>query len=81
MVLKLCQDEDIKVKQYATLTLVHFALNPKSITILIEKGVIDLFNSFSSISNVIIQTNVSWIFLALCKNGITGRTMLENGIT
>ena len=30
---------------------------------------------------VVIQTNVSWIFLALCNNGITGRTMLENGIT
>jgi hypothetical protein len=24
---------------------------------------------------------VSWIFLALCNNGITGRQMLENGIT
>lgn len=41
----------------------------------------DLFNSFASIDNGIIQTNVSWIFLALCNNGITGKTMLENGIT
>ena len=40
----------------------------------------DLFNSFGSIDNGVIQTNVSWIFLALCNNGITGKTMVENGI-
>jgi hypothetical protein len=48
---------------------------------LIQKGVMDLFNSFGSIDNSVIQTNVSWIFLALCNNGITGKTMVENGIT
>jgi hypothetical protein len=41
----------------------------------------DLFKSFASIKDAEIQTNVSWIFLALCNNGITGKTMLENGIT
>jgi hypothetical protein len=41
----------------------------------------DLFNSFGSMDNGVIQTNVSWIFLALCNNGITGKTMVENGIT
>ena len=69
------------MKQFSTLALVHFALNKQSINILIEKGVMDLFNSFASIDNGVIQTNVSWIFLALCNNGITGKTMLENGIT
>jgi hypothetical protein len=39
---------------------------------LIEKGIMDLFNSLGLIDNVQIQTNVSWIFLALCNNGITG---------
>lgn len=29
----------------------------------------------------VIQTNVSWIFLALCHNRITGEVMLKNGIT
>ena len=79
----LCKDAtgDIQVKQFSTLALVHFALNKQSINILIEKGVMDLFNSFASIDNGVIQTNVSWIFLALCNNGITGKTMLENGIT
>ena len=81
LVMNLCQDSDIDVKQFATLALVHFALNRQSISILIQKGVMDLFNSFASINNVTIQTNVSWIFLALCNNGITGKTMLENGIT
>ena len=81
IVMELCRDNDIQVKQFSTLALVHFALNKHSIAILIEKGVMDLFNSFASIENVVIQTNVSWIFLALCNNGITGRTMLENGIT
>lgn len=83
LVMDLCKDVsgDILVKQYSTLALVHFALNKRSINILISKGVMDLFNSFGSIDNGIIQTNVSWIFLALCNNGITGKTMVENGIT
>ncbi|CDW78052.1 UNKNOWN [Stylonychia lemnae] len=83
LVMDLCKDSngDIQVKQFSTLALVHFALNKQSISILIDKGVMDLFNSFASIDNGIIQTNVSWIFLALCNNGITGKTMLENGIT
>jgi hypothetical protein len=34
------------VKQYSTLALVHFALNEKSIQILIEKGVLELFDTF-----------------------------------
>jgi len=59
---------------------VHFALNKKSISILIDKGVLDLFDTFGNnpkdSNNVIIQTNVSWIFLALCNNGITGKKML-----
>lgn len=83
LVMDLCKDGsvDIKVKQYSTLALVHFALNKQSINILISKDVMDLFNSFGSIDNGEIQTNVSWIFLALCNNGITGKTMVENGIT
>ena len=35
----------------------------------------------SLIGDAQIQTNVSWIFLALCNNGITGKQMLTNGIT
>lgn len=30
---------------------------------------------------MVIQTNVAWIFLALCTNDITGRQMLQQGIT
>lgn len=41
----------------------------------------DLFNSLGVIGDAQIQTNVSWIFLALCNNGITGKQMLTNGIT
>jgi len=46
-----------------------------------------LFYSFTSQdaesthTNEIIQTNVSWIFLALCNNEITGKDMLVHGIT
>lgn len=77
--------------------MVHFALNQKSIQILIEKGVMNLFESFHSNNgareshtdssspenhqNLIIQTNISWIFLALCNNGIQGKEMLQQGIT
>ena len=83
LVLALCKDlkDDIKVKEYSTLSLVHFALNKRSINFLIEKGVMDLFNSFGSFNGKAIKTNVSWIFLALCNNGITGKEMLESGIT
>jgi len=56
LVMELCKDAsgDILVKQYSTLALVHFALNKRSINILISKGVMDLFNSFGSIDNGII---------------------------
>jgi hypothetical protein len=45
----LCRDktQDTIVKQYSTLALVHFALNRKSIKILIDKGVLGLFDAFS----------------------------------
>ena len=83
LVMRLCmnKDDQIQVKQFATLALVHFALSKNSIKILIDKGIMTLFNSLGMLDNVQIQTNVSWIFLALCNNGITGKEMLENGIT
>jgi len=81
LVMELCRDNDIEVKRFATLALVHFALNKRSINTLVEKNVMDLFNSFGSLNDKVIQTNVSWIFLALCNNGITGKAMLESGIT
>jgi hypothetical protein len=82
-VMSLCKDtrDDIIVKEYSTLALVHFALNKRSINFLIDKGVMDLFNNFGSFSGKVIKTNISWIFLALCNNGITGKKMLESGIT
>ena len=87
LVMALCRDksQDTIVKQYSTLALVHFALNRKSIKILIDKGVLGLFDAFSGnvddTNSMIIQTNVAWIFLALCNNDITGKQMLEKGIT
>ena len=83
LVMALCKDirDDIKVKEYSTLALVHFALNKRSINFLIEKGVMELFNIFGSFNGKAIKTNISWIFLALCNNGITGKEMVESGIT
>ena len=83
LVIELCKDhyDNIQVKQYSTLALVHFALNKRSIQFLIEKGVMELFNSFGKFNDKTIKTNVSWIFLALCNNGITGKEMVESGIT
>lgn len=54
IVMHLCKDSEVQVQQFSTLALVHFALNKESITILIEKGVMDLFNSFGSINNGVI---------------------------
>ena len=75
MIMNLCMDPrlEISIKRFSTLALVHFALSGESINILLEKGVMDLFNALSSIDNAQIHTNVSWIFLALCNNGITGK--------
>ena len=89
LIMNLCQDQnqDRTVQEFSTLALVHFALNKKSINILIEKGVLDLFDTFGAGANqgqeenVTISTNISWIFLALCNNGITGSRMLYQGIT
>ena len=72
---------DIEIKQYSTLALVHFALSRQSINMLLKKGVMNIFNALSTIDNTQIHTNVAWIFLALCNNGITGKQMLLNGIT
>ena len=87
-IMELCRDpnQELQVRKYSTLALVHFALSKKSIKILIEKGVLDLFDKFGRDDqeeqmDVSIQTNVSWIFLALCNNGITGNQMLVKGIT
>ena len=82
-IMELCMDPkgDLQVKQFSTLALVHFALSKRSINILIDKGIMDLFNALKETENVQIQTNVSWIFLALCNNGITGQQMLYSGIT
>ena len=75
MIMDLCMDPllEISIKRFSTLALVHFALSRESINILLEKGVMDLFNALSRIDNTQIHTNVSWIFLALCNNGITGK--------
>jgi hypothetical protein len=50
LIMDLCQDQnqDIVVQQFSTLALVHFALNEKSLNMLIEKGVLDLFDTFGS---------------------------------
>jgi len=82
-IMDLCMDPmaEISVKGFSTLALVHFALSRQSIQLLLEKGIMNLFNALSTIDNAQIQTNVSWIFLALCNNGITGHQMLLNGIT
>ena len=50
LVMALCRDQaqEISVKQYSTLALVHFALNRKSIRILIDRGVLNLFDTFSA---------------------------------
>ena len=53
MIMDLCMDpkEDISVKRFATLALVHFALARDSIQLLLEKGIMNLFNALSSIDN------------------------------
>ena len=83
MIMEICMDPfaELSIKRFSTLTLVHFALSKDSIKLLLDKGIMNLFNILSIIENVQIQTNVSWIFLALCNNGITGKQMLHNGIT
>jgi hypothetical protein len=53
IVMNLCMDHtgDLQVKQFSTLALVHFALSKQSINILIDKGIMDLFNSLGVIGD------------------------------
>jgi hypothetical protein len=53
LIMGICNDDqqDLSVKEFSTLALVHFALNKKSITILIENGVLDLFQTFAEGKN------------------------------
>ena len=53
--MKLCMDCDVEqVKVYATLALVHFALHRSAIDILLEKGIMKLFNSLGNLDNQLI---------------------------
>jgi hypothetical protein len=54
LVMQLCmkKDNDMSVKQFSTLALVHFALSKLSINILIDKGIMTLFNSLGMLDNV-----------------------------
>ena len=74
LVMEDCMDPqtDLSIKKYSTLALVHFAFNGNNLNILLEKGVLQVFNTLSKVENLEIQTNVAWVFLALCNNGITG---------
>ena len=48
-ILEMCMDvnEEVVVREFSTLAVVHFALNKNCIDILIEKGVMNIFESFS----------------------------------
>lgn len=88
LTLEICLDpnRDMNIKEYASIAISHFALNKKSIKILLQKNIMDLFSVFGNLlsTNInqintedrnalkVIQRNVSWIFLALCNNGIPG---------
>ena len=53
MIMSQCMDPnlDISIKRFSTLALVHFALSRDSIQILLDKGIMDLFNALSSIDS------------------------------
>jgi len=46
------KDDDLSVKQFSTLALVHFALSKLSIKILIDKGIMKLFMSLGKLDNI-----------------------------
>jgi hypothetical protein len=48
---------------------------------LVDRNIMDIFAGLNSLDNVVIQTNVSWMFLALANNMVGSRQMLEHGIT
>lgn len=50
VIMALCRDpnQETTVKQFSWLALVHFALNRRSINILIEKNVLELFETFGA---------------------------------
>jgi hypothetical protein len=53
LVMELSMDKncDLSVKINSTLALVHFALSKKSINLLIDRNIMDLFNGLNSIDN------------------------------
>ena len=85
--IKNCQDASIpvEVKSQSILMLSHLALNKESLQILIDKNVFSLFGGLKiedcNRTMSVNQENLSWIFLALCNNGIEGKQMLHKGIT
>ena len=96
MHLSIESNNNMLIKYYSTVTLVHLSLNKSIIKILIQKGIMNLFETdFVKCEETYletlkeeekeqlmnIQTNISWIFLALSQNGISGKQMLQQGIT
>ena len=70
--MEMCKDQltDDKIKLFASQILVHFALRNKSMKIIIQKGVLSVFQGYKAddmddINNetlVKIKTNYIWIF-------------------
>ena len=53
MIMDLCMDpkQEISIKRFSTLALALFALSRDSIQLLLEKGIMNLFNALSTIDN------------------------------
>ena len=53
VIMELCIDPktELSIKKYSSMALVHFVLNPRSLDLLLEKGVMDLFSMLTKIDN------------------------------
>jgi hypothetical protein len=70
------KEQEYEVREVCTQALIHFALHEKSIKMLMERNLIKKFEKFELFKDdrlsLTIQANISWLFLTLCINGISG---------
>ena len=65
-----------ETKENAYLALAQFGLRHDLISTFAEKPVVEVFANFFLLRNENIQTNVCWLFVALCNGLFSGRQLL-----
>ena len=75
-IFELCHRGASETRENAYLALAQFGLRDDLISTFAEKPVVEVFSNFQKLKNENIQTNLCWLFVALCNGVFSGRQLL-----